>query len=197
LAAWTDEALPGILLSGLFGSVVSSVWMVVSETNKFAALTLLVVVFMPRVFFFIPIGGLIRWLIREKDHMRKGGLLRKLAPALVAFILLAFLGTFSILPKETRDSLIKMDALLQTGLNSRITTREELPKPLQSVEGFLQYAYGEYRFTIGSDPDNLPVQRPIVNYGVIEPFIIVRFENGFRFGCVFSPPYVNPACIGF
>lgn len=197
IAAWTDEALPGVLLSALVGSVVSSVWMVVNETNKFAAVTLLLVVFMPRVFFFLPVGGLVRWLIHRFDLPKSAGLLRRLAPTFLAFILLAATGTSSILPRETRDALIKMDALLQTGMNSQAASREDLPKPLQSVQGFIQYARGGYRFTIGSNPDVLPVQRPMVAYGEPEPFIIVRFENGFRFGCVFSPPYIQPACIDF
>ena len=100
-----------------------------------------------------------------------------------------------MLPKETRTSLVRMDALLQKGMEA--TTLDELPKPLQRVEGFIQNAVGEYSYIIGSDPDVLPVQRPATEYGEIEPFIIIKFKNGFRFGCVFSPPYVQPACIDF
>jgi hypothetical protein len=115
----------------------------------------------------------------------------------LAFIFLAYLGSFALLPKETRGSLIKMDALLKSGMASQAASYDELPKPLQPVLGFIQKANGEYTYTIGSDPDVLPVQRPVVEYGELEPFIIIKFENGFRFGCVFSPPYIQPACIDF
>ena len=38
LAAWTEESLPGVLLSGLAGSVISAIWILINETNKIAAL---------------------------------------------------------------------------------------------------------------------------------------------------------------
>lgn len=199
IAAWTDEALPSVLLSGFIGSLISSAWNLATETDKFAALTLLVVIFMPRVFFFLPFGGAVRWLTHKitQPTPKSTSPMRKLFPTFLAFIFMVVVGTFAILPKETRTSLVQMDALLQTEINSHATSRSELPKSLQSVNGFIQNAKGAYRYTIGSNPDVLPAQRPIVGYGVSEPFIIVRFENGFRFGCVFSPPYIEPACADF
>jgi hypothetical protein len=85
--------------------------------------------------------------------------------------------------------------LLQQGMQA--SSFDELPDPLKKVQGFTTGAKGEYTYVIGRDPDVLPVQRPIVEYGELEPFIIIQFENGFRFGCVFSPPYIVPACIDF
>jgi hypothetical protein len=199
LAAWTDESLPGVILSGLVGSVISSIWILINESNKFAALTLLVVVFLPRMFFYMPFGGLVRWLIHKIDQPTPKPIapVRRLVPVFIAFVAMLFAGTFSRIPEETRTSLVRMDELLKTGMESQATSFDELPKPLQPVLGFIQNAKGEYSYTIGSDPDVLPVQRPIVEYGEVEPFIIVKFENGFRFGCVFSPPYIQPACIDF
>lgn len=199
IATWTDEALPGVLLSGFIGSLISSAWNLVTETDKFAALTLLVVIFMPRVFFYLPFGGMVRWLTHNisRPTPKSTAPMRKLIPTFLAFIFMVVAGTFAILSKETRASLVSMDSLLQTGINSHATSRSELPESLQSVNGFIQNANGDYRYTIGSNPDVLPVQRPFVEYGVPEPFIIIRFENGYRFGCVFSPPYIEPACIDF
>jgi hypothetical protein len=199
IAAWPDESLPGVILSGLIGSIISSIWILINETNKFAAVTLLVVIFMPRMFFYMPFGALVRWLIHKLDQptSRPVAPVRKLVPVFLAFVFLAYLGSFALLPKETRTSLVRMDALLQTGMNSQATSYEELPEPLQPVLGFIQKANGYYSYSIGSDPDALPVQRPFVEYGEVEPFIIIRFDNGFRFGCVFSPPYIQPACIDF
>jgi hypothetical protein len=197
IATWPDESLPGVLLSGLIGSIISSIWILVNETNKFAAVTLLVVIFMPRMFFYMPFGALVRWLIHKIDQPtpRPVAPVRKLVPVFLAFIFLAYLGSFALLPKETRASLVRMDALLQTGMKSQATS--ELPEPLQPVLGFIQRSNGSYSYSIGSNPDALPVQRPFVEYGEVEPFIIIKFENGFRFGCVFSPPYIQPACIDF
>jgi hypothetical protein len=199
IAAWTDEALPGILLSGLIGSIISSIWILLNESNKFAAVTLMVVIFMPRMFFYMPLGGLVRWLIHKLDAPTPKPVapVRKLIPVFLAVLFMAFAGTLAILPEETRVSLTRMDALLQAGMQTQVTSRADLPKPLQAVEGFIQKANGEYSYTIGSNPDVLPVQRPVAEYGELEPLIIIRFKNGFRFGCVFSPPYIQPACIDF
>ncbi|HXD08553.1 MAG TPA: hypothetical protein VN653_00720 [Anaerolineales bacterium] len=197
LAAWPDEALPGVLISGLAGSFISSIWIFGTETNKTATLALLVLLFLPRMFFYLPLGVLVRWLISRMDQPAVQNIapVRRLMPVILAFALMVFLGTLTRYPKETRTALVRMNELMKAGLP--INTRADLPKPLLGVEGFVQNADGAYSFLIGSDPDVLPVQRPVVEYGEPEPFIIIRFENGFRFGCVFSPPYVNPACSDF
>jgi hypothetical protein len=63
------------------------------------------------------------------------------------------------------------------------------------VEGFVQYAEGPYTLELGSEVDSLPVTRPRVGIGVIESLVIYRFENGFQFGCVFTPPQYVANCI--
>jgi len=197
LAAWPDEALPGVLISGLAGSFISSIWIFSTETNKTATLALLVLVFLPRMFFYLPFGVLVRWLIARINQPAVQDIapVRRLIPVFLAFALMVFLGSFTRYPKETRTALVRMNELLKIGMP--MNARADLPKSLQGVDGFLQNATGAYSFSIGSDPDVLPVQRPAVEYGAPEPFIIIRFEKGFRFGCVFSPPYVNPACSDF
>jgi hypothetical protein len=198
IAAWTEDSLPGIIASALVGSVVSAIWIILNETsNRTGAFIALFLVFLPRVFFYLPFSWLIRWLISrlEVSAYRNVPPARRLFTVLMAFLLAVLAGTFSRYSEEVRQSLVKMDELVQLGMQA--ATRDELPKPLQSVEGFVSNANGEYNFTLGADPDALPVQRPVVEFGAIEPFIIIRFENGFRFGCVFSPPYVIPACIDY
>ena len=198
IAAWTEESLPGVLAAALAGSVLSAIWILLNETsNKSGAFIVLFLVFLPRIFFYLPFSGLVRWLISkfEDSAYRKVPPIRRWLPVLISLLLAVVAGTFNLYPKEVRQSLIKMNELTQLGMQA--SARAELPKSLQSVEGFIQNADGEFTFAMGSNPDVLPVQRPIVEYGEIEPFIIISFENGFRFGCVFSPPYVVPACIDF
>jgi hypothetical protein len=120
---------------------------------------------------------------------------RRLVPVIVSVIAFTALGLSSRFPEEVRTSLVRMEALIQEG--QQAASFDELPEPLKDVIGFRQNAKGDPTYEIGRNPDVLPVQRPFVDYGALEPFLIMRFENGFRFGCVFSPPYIVPACIDF
>lgn len=198
LAAWTDESIPGILMCGVAGSLLSSIWILVTATSNLGGtLALLVLIFLPRMFFYLPFGWLIRWLMdRIVSHpYRTFPPVQKWVSVAVTVLVVSLLGLFALHPEETRLSLTRMESIMQEGFQA--AARDELPRPLQNVNGFLTKAKGKYAFDIGSNPDALPVQRPIVEFGEVEPFLIVKFENGFRFGCVFSPPYIVPACIDF
>lgn len=198
IAAWPEESLPGIIAAALVGSVVSSIWIIINQSsNRTGALIALFFVFLPRVFFYVPFGWLIRWLITrlEISEYKHVAPARRVFTVVIAFVLAVLAGTFSRYPPEVRQSLVRMEDLLQEGMQA--SSRDELPRPLQSVEGFVANANGPYTYMIGPDPDVLPVQRPVVDYGELEPFVIIRFENGYRFGCVFSPPYIVPACIDY
>jgi hypothetical protein len=198
VSAYPEDVIPGVILSGVIGSLVSSLWIAATETaNRTGPFLVLLIVFLPRMFFYAPYGALVRWLIGKFEYQpyKPVAPVRRLVPVFISFIAITALGLNSLLSKETRQSIVRMEALIQQGMQA--TSREELPKPLKSVEGFIANASGNYTYATGRDPDVLPVQRPFVEYGLEEPFLIIRFENGFRFGCVFSPPYIVPACIDF
>jgi hypothetical protein len=199
LAAWTEETLPGVLLSALVGTLVASIWSIITDiTSSGGAFVVLLFVFLPRMFFYLPYALLVRSLVDRLEHTPRQMQMapaRRWMPVLFWFFVAAGVGAFSLHAPEVRQSLTRMEALIEEG--SHATSRTELPKSLQAVEGYTVNARGAHTLQLGDDPDVLPVQRPIVQYGEIEPFIIVRFENGFRFGCVFSPPYIVPACIDF
>lgn len=198
LAAWMDESLPSILFSAFIGSIISSLWVVLNEpTNRGTAFVLLFLIFLPRMFFYLPLSLGVRWLLSrlEPTPFRVVPPVQRLAPIFIAILMALASGLFSLEGRETRQSLTKMNELIQASVHAG--SRSELPKSLQSVEGFTSRAKGGYTFFTGPNPDVLPVQRPMMPPGTIEPFIIVQYENGFRFGCVFSPPYETPACIDF
>lgn len=198
IAAWPEESLPGVILTGITGSLITSLWIAITETaNQTGTFVVLFIVFLPRMFFYAPFGILIRWLIGKLEYRayKPVAPARRLLPVIVSFVVSTLFGFGLLLPEETRLSLGRMEDLLEKGM--AVNSFYDLPEPLKDVGGFLQNARGEYTYEIGRNPDVLPVQRPFVEYGELEPFLIVRFENGFRFGCVFSPPYVVPACIDF
>ena len=200
IATWSEEALPNIVASSLAGALLSWIWYVIEDRSNIISLLALVIVMVgPLMFVFLPFAALVRWYIDKIDPPTAslGQPTLKPGSAVGGFVLFFILGLSNIHPTETRLALVRMQALLETGMQAEATSFRDLPRSLQPVEGFAQKAEGNYSFIVGRDPDELPVQRPIVKYGEPEPFIIVRFENGFQFGCVFSPPYETPACIDF
>ena len=200
IATWGEEALPNIVASSLAGALISWIWYVLQGGfNIISLLALVIVMVGPLMFVFLPFAALVRWYIDKIDPpiATLGEPVLKPGSAIAGFVLFFILGLSNIYPKETRISLLRMQAMLETNMQTQATSFRDLPSSLQPVEGFIQKARGDYSLMVGRNPDDLPVQRPIVKYGEPEPFIIVRFENGFRFGCVFSPPYNNPACIDF
>jgi len=199
LAAWTEDSLPGVFMSALIGTLISSIWILVTESsNRTGVFVILFFIFIPRVFFYLPFSVLVRWLISKIQYRPYGkdvAPARRLLPVLISFVVVVFIGTLNRVTEEEQKSLLKMQEIIRVG--QAVTSRDELPIALQDVNGFIENGKGKYTFSLGSNPDVLPVQRPFVGYGEPEPFVIIRYENGFRFGCVFSPPYVVPACIDF
>jgi hypothetical protein len=152
--------------------------------------------FLPRLIIYMPLGFLFRWEINTQEYVaaRSPGWMRKGLIARIVLIVVAIGGgLFSLYPQESRISLQKADALLQEGMP--IDDRMSLPKALIPVDGFVQYAEGPYVLELSSDVESLPVTRPRVGTGVIESLVIYHFENGFQFGCVFTPPQYVANCI--
>jgi hypothetical protein len=200
LAAWTEENLPGILLSALVGTLVSSIWILISDSSNRVGtmIVILFFVFLPRIFFHLPFSWLMRWLVDKIQYRAYGrdvAPVKRLLPVFISFLVVVLLGATARVSEEEHTSLTRMKDLIEEGMS--VSTRAELPNALQDIHGFVENAEGEYSFSLGANPDALPVQRPFVDYGEEEPFVIVNFKNGFRFGCVFTPPYVVPACIDF
>ena len=197
MTVWWDDAIIGILLSSLAGSVLSSFWAWKAEGSPPGFLVLALFVFLPRVFFYLPLGMGVYWIVRQWERIDLV-IRRNIGKVLVPLVCILFsiaAGLFSIYPKDVRTSLVKTDQLVKQGMQAGST--QDLPEPLQDVSHFKDYAKGEFTMEVSLDPDRLPAQRPVVDYGTLEPLIIVRFSNGFTFGCVFSPPKEMPVCATF
>jgi hypothetical protein len=199
LAAWTTETLPGIIASALAGAIITTIITLQASNEtpeQFAgAVTILVITFFPRAILFAPVAGLIRWVTNlwENEILKVTFSIRKMALSLMSILLIAIIfGVFSIYPKEARYAMQTTQDLVQAGMQA--TSENNLPKLLLPVDGFLQGAHGSYTLRLSDNPDILPVQRPIVAYNVTEYAVFVNFENGFKFGCAYSPPHPEPSC---
>ncbi len=194
ITLWSDETFIGLLVSSLFGAAFSSLYSWYTQDVSGVLLILTFYIFLPRVFFYIPLGIGVHWISRQwqrimlTDMRNPGKVIVPLVCALAAF----GAGLFTIHPPEVRYALVITDQLLQEGMSAG--SAAVLPEPLKGVGSFTEYARGEYTLEVSLEPDRLPVQRPIAEYGQLVSLIIVQFENGFTMGCVFTPPRSMPVC---
>lgn len=199
IAAWHDEAIPGVLLGSLAGALISTLFSLVGSNpnvDYFLGLfVLLIMTFFPRAAVFLPLAALTRWTLHvwaEEFQSVSFSIIKLLLSLLLPVALAGALGAFSLYPSQGRQALQATHQLVQTGMQT--TTEEGLPEPLKKVDGFLQNARGAYTLELSDDPDILPVQRPSLTTGEQEYAVFVRFENGYRFGCAFTPNYPQPVC---
>jgi hypothetical protein len=199
IVAWEEESFWGILGGALFGVVVSyfQAYINSGESQALSSLILFVYTFLPRLLLYIPAGLFLRWVLNQQEYIvaRSPDSLRRRVTVWLAILVVAVIGgRLSLYVPEVRQALKDADALVLEGLSS-VGNGADLPKPLIPVDGFSTYAKGTYTLEWNSDVDSLPVTRPRVSFGVIESLIIFRFENGYQFGCVYTPPSYTANCI--
>ncbi len=199
IAAWPEDAIPGVLFSALAGILLTSLFNIFlgeSGTGTVAgALIVLFLTFLPRAMLFLPLAAITRWLLGFwAEELRDINFsVKKIALSLLGVLLLASLtGVLSLYPRQARASLIKTNELVQLGLQA--SNPESLPQELKPLFGFIEAATGPYTLRLSDNPDALPITRPIAAYNETEYAVLVRFENGYRFACVFSPPDPRAYC---
>jgi hypothetical protein len=199
IAAWPEDALPGILLSAVAGVTATALFNIfLTEQGSLqiaGALIVLFMTFLPRAVVFLPLAALIRWVISEWSRELQDAnfsITRMALSLLLAVVLAGATGALSLYPRSGRQVLEKTYSLIQQG--KQAASLEQLPEELKPVDGFIQNSSGIYNLRLSTDPDQLPITRPEVDYNETEYAVIVIFENGFRFGCVFTPPAQSATC---
>ncbi|MGW8251814.1 MAG: hypothetical protein ACWGO1_14315 [Anaerolineales bacterium] len=202
VTAWSDEAITGVLAGALVGALATTIFNLSNRSAGFEFISglfvLLVMTFLPRAVLFLPVAGLVRWVlgIWGEEFQTVSFSIRRLALSFLSILLLAgVVGIFSLYPRYAREVLVQMDQIVQSGL--QVSDPENLSQPLKGVDGFLQRATENYTLQLSDNPDLLPIQRPMTAYDEQEYAVYVRFDNGFRFGCVFTPNAPNPGCIAY
>jgi hypothetical protein len=199
IAAWPDDALPGILLSAVVGTTATSLLNIyLTEEGSLqitGALIVFVMTFLPRAVLFLPLAALTRWVIGEWSRELKDAnfsITRMALSLLLVVVLAGAAGVLSLYARQERQVLEKTYRLIQEG--KQASSLEGLPEELKPVDGFIQNSGGAYTLHLSTDPDQLPITRPEVAYNETEYAVIVTYENGFRFGCVFTPPGLVAIC---
>lgn len=198
MVSYPEDSIPGVLLGGLVVALLTSL-KAANDAGWFggALMVLFVYTLMPRMVLFLPASALLRWVseqwagetsrtlsIRNRNLLTAGSILLAVAA-----------GAVSLFPGEVRAAMRDMNALVQAGMQAQNTSA--VPNPLRAVWGFPQEASGAYTLEWNTNPELLPAQRPATSFDTLEPFLIVRFENGFSFGCVYTPPHKEPSCANY
>jgi hypothetical protein len=199
ITAWPEDALPGVLIGAVTGITASSlynIYLTEQGTLQIAgALIVFLLTFLPRALLFLPLAVLTRWVIGEWSRELRDvnfSVIRLTLSFLLVVLLAGAAGALSLYPRQARQVLETTHNLIQAGKQS--PSLEELPEEIQPVDGFRQNSSGAYTLRLSNDPDQLPITRPIAAYNETEYAVIVRYENGFRFGCVFTPPLLQAIC---
>lgn len=199
IVAWEEESFWGLLGGSMFAVTLSSVQAYLNSgiSEGVTSFFLFLFTFLPRLIIYLPLAFFFRWVLGNFDRSESISRGRVGSPFLGLVLLLALAvigGRFATLAPEARQALQDGNALVLEGMAS-VEKGTDLPEPLTAVDGFSTYAKGDYTLEWSSAVDNLPVTRPIAGFGVTESLIIVRFENDYQFGCVYTPPSRVPKCI--
>lgn len=199
IVAWDEESFFGLIGSTLLLVLLGSVQAYINSGTSQAVTSffLFLFTFLPRLVIYLPLAFLFRWALNNLDTGASGRPIGLKSISKVVGVLLALAiigGRFSILAPEARQALQDGNALVLEGIAAR-DSGSDLPEPLIPVEGFSTYATGPYTLEWSSDVDSLPVTRPRAGFGVTESLVIYQFENGYRFGCAYTPPSRAPKCI--
>jgi hypothetical protein len=199
VVAWPLDAIPGVILGAILATVAQTAITIRQQTsvpgNTVGLAYVLVLTFLPRVVLLLPIAALIRWILdiweRELAHVTFST--RKLGASLAALVLISVLaGWLNLYSSDARYALQKTDQMIQTGMAAQ--SSEQIPVAIRTLDGFTQNAVGRYSLQLSDNPEALPIQRPPASYQTNEYAVIVRFEDGYHFACVFVPPHPEPNC---
>jgi hypothetical protein len=199
IVAWERDSFLGVIGGAFFIVVTSSYLAYINSGSPHAIRTfiLFVFTFLPRLVFYIPITLFVLWILRQFEQvtMDAAGSRRPILLALGAILVTVVAGgAFYLFPTEARQALQDTHQLTLKGV-AAAAQKTDLPAPLLPVEGFSMYANGPYTLEWSDDVNAVTIPRPAAGSSAVESLIIVRFENGYEFGCVYAASSHVPQCI--
>jgi hypothetical protein len=78
--------------------------------------------------------------------------------------------------------------------SSTAASVDQLPEPLQRVDGYIEGAVGEYTLEWSDEIETYQGLRPITDDETQASLITIRFEGGYSFTCIYTPPVIDPSC---
>lgn len=200
IIAWDEESFWGVLGGSMFIVLLSSVQAYINSgitTEGVTSFFLFLFTFLPRLIIYLPLTLFFCWALgrfEQTEPASRGWMVSPLLALLLLAALAVIGGRYSTLAPEAIEALQDGNALVLEGM-SAVENGTDLPEPLLTVDGFSTHAKGPYTLEWSSDVDSLPVTRSVAEFGVTESLIIFHFENGYLFGCAYTPPSRVPKCI--
>ena len=201
ISALPDSPWLGIALGGASSAFVISISSLF--TADFSAETVFRLMF-GFVYTFLPLAVLlmpVAWLVRagvnaqhpDPDHSELWGR-RYLIPGLLT-ILVVGIGLLSTYDANQRDGIrIVRQLILEIQATASV---EQLPKSLQTVQGYLDTRGVPYEFSISDKIENFMGPQPVG--GKLSQFlVVVDYQDGLRFACIFQAGVTKaPYCTNF
>lgn len=199
LAVWSTNVIRSLIISAATGAVLStliSFYLIAGNAHNLAD-------FWRIIFYYLLHRGLIifgiGWLIwqvikiweRELQTINFS-LYKMIVPILGLMIVVLPFGLLSIYPISGQLALEKTNELIESGLS--VGDYTQLPAVLLPVDGFIERSKGKYTMQLSNNPNAMSVQLPLLSEDNRGYTVLVRFENGFRFGCVYLTSNPEPAC---
>ncbi len=201
ISALPESPWLGVALGGVCSSFLISISALF--TSDFSPETVFRLVF-GFLYTFLPMAVLlmpIAWLIRtgvnaqhpDPDHPELWAR-RYLIPGVLSIVVIG-IGLLASYDSNQREGIRIVQQLITE--SAGISSVEQLPKPLQSVKGYIEGRQESYQFDISDDLENFMGPQPVG--GQLGQFlVVVEFPNGLRFACIFQAGVtVTPYCTNF
>lgn len=148
----------------------------------------------------VPMTAILRWAANQQEQARADAapMWKRLALPVALTAVVGAAGATLLYPHEARTVILRMNALIQAGLQA--ADASTLPGALQpdDVVGFIERAKGPYTLEWKrTDLNRYAIPIPVTRLYRQESGVIARFESGWVLVCIFVPDNDEPECKGF
>lgn len=201
ITCYPPSAAIGILFGGLASLVGIAFYMLVrlGALGLGGALLSSLLLSAPMAWLTVPVMAILRWVAERQVDARRVGepSLRRARLPILLVVVMAVLGSFEILPDQSRDTLARTQALIQQGLQSG--SAAALPEPLRgpTMTAFPPAQKTGYTLEWTKyDLDRFMELRPPSNFDE-HVAVIARFPGSYYLVCLYPTPKQPPNCANY
>lgn len=202
ISAWSGSSIFGVTLASLVAGIMLVVSALLSTNFKrdvAPAIAGLIGFYLPFVAGVVPLLALVRGAVNQQRDYYEFPFLswQRLRLTLVLGLVMVGLGLAFLYPGNGRASIMRMNQMIETGLQAN--SAAALPQPLQNelVDDFLLHASPQVNFELDLQDLNR-YQIPYTPRVQWQPLVVVaRFSSGWSLACLYISPNEDPFCRGY